>query len=101
MLKTHNSRHTALLRAKCQCNLLSGWLLTSTLAPPPPPPQHTHRENLAYAAHLKLPRDLADAHRRGAVIDDALEMLQLKHIQHYRVGQLGVEHRGMVDQPRT
>jgi ABC-type multidrug transport system ATPase subunit len=47
---------------------------------------YTCRENLAYAAHLKLPRDLADAHRRGAVIDDALEMLQLKHIQHYRVG---------------
>lgn len=52
----------------------------------------TVRENLAYAAHLKLPRDLADTHRRSAVIDDALEMLQLKQIQHYRVGS--VEKKG-------
>jgi hypothetical protein len=33
---------------------------------------------------MKLPRDLADTLRRAAVIDDALDMLQLKHIQHYR-----------------
>ncbi|KAL6748717.1 hypothetical protein V8C86DRAFT_1122712 [Haematococcus lacustris] len=51
------------------------------------------RENLSYAAHLRLPRDLADAHRRAAVIEDALDMLQLRHIQHYRVGS--VEKRGI------
>lgn len=44
------------------------------------------RENLAYAAHLRQPRDVADRHRRAAIIDDALDMLQLKPIQHYRWG---------------
>ncbi len=66
---------------------------SDTYAAVPSPPPITGRENLAFAAHLKLPRDLADSHRRQAVLDDALEMLQLKHIQHYRVGS--VEKRGI------
>lgn len=51
------------------------------------------RENLAYAACLRLPLEANTRRRRVLVIEDALEMLQLKAIQHYRVGS--VEKRGI------
>jgi ABC-type multidrug transport system ATPase subunit len=51
------------------------------------------RENLAYAACLRLPREANNRRRRVLVIEDALEMLQLKAIQNFRVGS--VEKRGI------
>ncbi|GFR49862.1 hypothetical protein Agub_g11964 [Astrephomene gubernaculifera] len=52
----------------------------------------TVRENLNYSARLRLPSDFTRSRRRD-VVHDALEMLGLSAIQHYRVGT--VERRGI------
>ncbi|KAG2452836.1 hypothetical protein HYH02_002182 [Chlamydomonas schloesseri] len=52
----------------------------------------TVRENLNYSARMRLATDM-DAQRRKHVVRDALEMLGLTAIQHYRVGT--VEKRGI------
>ncbi|KAG2499694.1 hypothetical protein HYH03_002629 [Edaphochlamys debaryana] len=52
----------------------------------------TVRENLHYSARLRLPSDM-DRGRRSDVVRDALEMLGLTAIRHYRVGT--VERRGI------
>eukprot|EP00798_Chlamydomonas_sp_ICE-L_P010289 gene10289-8212_t len=51
------------------------------------------RENLYYSADLMLPRSVADKRRRAAIIDDVLDMMQLRHIEHFKVGS--VEKRGI------
>ncbi|EFJ42781.1 hypothetical protein VOLCADRAFT_33774, partial [Volvox carteri f. nagariensis] len=43
----------------------------------------TVRENLSYSARLRLPSDMARSRRRD-IVHDALEMLGLSAIQHYR-----------------
>lgn len=39
------------------------------------------RENLAFAAHLKLARRAFPGKRRKLIVDDALDILQLNHVQ--------------------
>ncbi|GIL95431.1 hypothetical protein Vretimale_1456 [Volvox reticuliferus] len=52
----------------------------------------TVRENLNYSSRLRLPSDMT-SNRRRDIVHDALEMLGLSAIQHYRVGT--VERRGI------
>ncbi|KAG1680619.1 hypothetical protein FOA52_015068 [Chlamydomonas sp. UWO 241] len=53
----------------------------------------TVRENLAYAAALKLPQREYPRSARRRVVNECLTMLQLEHICHYLVGT--VERRGI------
>jgi hypothetical protein len=67
------------LGATACCSIHRDKALAHVLATEVAAPTVLCRENLAYAAHLKLPRDQnMDRQRRSAIIDDALEMLQLK-----------------------
>ena len=75
------------------------------LPPPSPPnPQHpwplqdvvhedlTVRENLAYNARLRLSA-AKPAAERAALVEDCIDLLQLRHVQHQVVGT--VERRGI------
>lgn len=52
----------------------------------------TVRENLSYAAALKLPPDMPPS-RRAAIVDDVLDVLMLRPVQDYVVGC--IEARGI------
>eukprot|EP00798_Chlamydomonas_sp_ICE-L_P004549 gene4549-14728_t len=51
------------------------------------------RENMYYAANLLLPHGQNDAKRRAHIVNDVLNMMQIMHIEHFRVGN--VEKRGI------
>ncbi|GAB4822174.1 hypothetical protein N2152v2_009220 [Parachlorella kessleri] len=52
----------------------------------------TVRENLAYSARLRLPRGKA-SHEQQGIVEDVMDMLQLRHVQHQVVGT--AEKRGV------